>query len=141
MSKKCIYCNAKENISVSDIIPDSMTFSKLKAKNVCKCHNNLTNSEFENAFANYFSFFRNRLGYLDRRNNEEIKFYADIYANNCLVLHNCYMSSLRNFFSKKIQFESDGNYHLINVNPKFCSIINQIFHIELILIGRDCFCQ
>lgn len=124
METKCIYCNSSEELSVSDIIPDSMTVAKLKMKNVCKTHNNLTNTRFENTFANYYSFFRNRLGYLDRRSGKEIRFKADIYANNSLVLRNCSITSLRTFFESKVKSDGKGNYHLVGVKPEYTKILN-----------------
>lgn len=124
MTTKCIYCNCDENLTVSDIIPDALTLAKFKNKNVCKEHNNLTNTEFENAFANYFSFFRNKIGYTDRRHNKEIMFKADIYANDALVIKNQNFTTLKTFFEKKIIFDGCGNYHLINVKPEFRAIQN-----------------
>lgn len=124
MCIRCIYCNSKKDITISDIIPDSMTSAKFTNKNVCKLHNNLTNSAFENEFSNLFRYFRSQLGYVDRRNGEAIKFKADIYANDELVLQNCSMSSLRDFFETKIAGDGNGNYHLVNVKPEFTKLIN-----------------
>jgi hypothetical protein len=78
---KCIYCGKSDDLSISDIIPDSITTAKCKNNNVCKACNNLTNSMFENMFANQFAFFRNQLGYTKRNTNQVVSFEAHIYVN------------------------------------------------------------
>ena len=86
--KRCIYCGTEKELTKSDIIPDSITTAKCLNDNVCKKCNNLTNTKFENKFANYFSFVRNQLGYTKRGTNIPVSFQADIYINKVPTLYN-----------------------------------------------------
>lgn len=124
MEKKCIYCGTSENLTISDIIPSSMTEKKLTNKNVCAKHNNLTNDEFESEFAENFAFFRNILGMETRSGHKLVKFDAEITVNGQTLFKNYQFTSIRNFFKKHIQFDDDKNYHLKNVPPSFTAIKN-----------------
>lgn len=78
---RCIYCNSNENLTKSDIIPDSITTAKCKNGNVCKIHNNLTNTLHEQKFAMDFSFIRNKLGYTMRNSNLPVPYKMNIWIN------------------------------------------------------------
>lgn len=62
MTTKCIYCNTKEKLSESDIIPDALTNAKLTKKNVCTiAHNNRFSDLFESEVINNLAFLRDKL--------------------------------------------------------------------------------
>ncbi|MED2693750.1 hypothetical protein [Bacillus toyonensis] len=59
---RCIYCNAKEDLSDSDIIPDGLTNAKITNKNVCRIpHNNNFSNQFESYVINSLATLRDKL--------------------------------------------------------------------------------
>lgn len=59
---RCIYCNAAEDLSDSDIIPDGLTNAKITNKNVCRiAHNNKFSDQFESYVINSLSALRDSL--------------------------------------------------------------------------------
>ncbi|KMP76716.1 hypothetical protein TU62_06845 [Bacillus cereus] len=59
---RCIYCNATEDLSDSDIIPDGLTNSKITNKNVCRIpHNNKFSDQFESYVINSLTTLRDKL--------------------------------------------------------------------------------
>lgn len=44
---RCIYCNADNNLTTSDIITYAITGAKLTKSFVCKRHNAFTNDNYE----------------------------------------------------------------------------------------------
>lgn len=71
---KCIYCGKGIDdgidLSESDIIPDSLTNSKIKNKNVCKLeHNNKFSDKFESKIINELSYIRNHFNIKGKNNN------------------------------------------------------------------------
>jgi len=127
---RCIYCDSIEDLSVSDIIPDSITTAKLKQKNVCKKCNNKTNSKFENKFANSFAFFRNRLGYTNRRNNKPISYEVGIFVNRKPSLkskpdYSLKFTTYKDFLLNNFDLDDKGNIVRIkNADPKYTKLIN-----------------
>jgi hypothetical protein len=64
MSNKCIYCKngTDDEITVSHIIPDALTNTKIKCSNVCKQkHNSKFSDEFESKVIEEFAFITNEL--------------------------------------------------------------------------------
>lgn len=126
---RCIYCNSKDNISVSDIIPDSITTAKCTNKNVCKKCNNLTNTEFEIKFAKLFAFFRNQLGYRNRRNNKAIPYEVGFYINrmpkpNSKPDYTKTFTTLKEFYSRNFVIDESGvMIGLKNAPNKFTKLI------------------
>lgn len=59
---RCIYCNAENGLTSSDIITYAITGAKLTKTFVCKKHNKLTNDMYEKKFIDDLNFFRNQLG-------------------------------------------------------------------------------
>jgi len=129
---KCVYCNSSDNLSMSDIIPDSITTAKCTHKNVCKKCNNKTNSLFENKFANIFAFFRNQLGYTNRRNNEPIPYQVGVYVNREPGLRkkpDFYkkFTTYKNFVVNNLELDGKGIITgMKNVPPKYSKMINPI---------------
>jgi hypothetical protein len=59
---KCIYCNAEEDLSESDIIPDALTNAKLTSRNVCRIkHNSAFSDAFESKIIHALSFITDNL--------------------------------------------------------------------------------
>ncbi|OPA02017.1 hypothetical protein BHL27_06555 [Bacillus cereus] len=59
---RCIYCNATEDLSDSDIIPDGLTNAKITNKNVCRIpHNNNFSNQFESYVINSLATLRDKL--------------------------------------------------------------------------------
>lgn len=110
---RCIYCNNKDNISLSDIIPDSITTAKCLNKNVCKTCNNLTNTLYEQKFAMDFSYIRNMLGYTSRRNNNPVSYKLDIWINEKPSVRKKptltkTFYNLKKFYNEEVFFDSYG---------------------------------
>lgn len=81
---KCIYCNAEENMSESDIIPYSLTGAKVKKRFVCRPHNCFTNDNYEKSFITALGMFRNLLG-LTERDGDPVRFVADIDFDGVII--------------------------------------------------------
>lgn len=47
---KCIYCNAEDELTSSDIITYAITGAKVTKSFVCKAHNSFTNDMYEKKF-------------------------------------------------------------------------------------------
>ena len=77
---KCIYCNAENHLTSSDIITYAITGAKLTKTFVCKEHNGFTNDMYEKKFVDDMNFFRNSLGLLTRDGNS-IQYTADVSIN------------------------------------------------------------
>ena len=59
---RCIYCDAIEDLSESDIVPDALTNARILNKNVCKiAHNNKFSDLFESKVIEALSFITNIL--------------------------------------------------------------------------------
>lgn len=102
----CIYCGTKENLSISDIILDSITTAKCTNRNVCKKCNNYTNTDFENEFSKYFAYFRNKLDYRNRRSNKPIPCEIAIYVNKNITNRN--KPSYTKSFTTSKKFKEDN---------------------------------
>lgn len=74
---KCVYCNADQNITDSDIIPYALTGAKLHKRFVCEHHNKFTNDKYEKNWINSLAIFRNLLGFTTRDGNS-ISFDATV---------------------------------------------------------------
>lgn len=53
---RCIYCNADNNLTTSDIITYAITGAKLTKSFVCKRHNAFTNDNYEKRFVSDLAF-------------------------------------------------------------------------------------
>lgn len=128
---RCIYCNETKNLSISDIIPDSITTAKCTNKNVCRFHNNLTNSMFEDEFSKMFSFFRNQLGFNNRRDNTKpirykVGFYIDKEPNVRIKPDfTKTFTSYKDFILNNFVIDKNGRaVGMNNVPPRFKDINN-----------------
>ena len=74
---KCIYCNAEDELTLSDIITYAITGAKVTKTFVCKAHNSFTNDMYEKKFVADLNFFRNQLGF-STRDGKPIQYIADI---------------------------------------------------------------
>ncbi len=74
---KCIYCNDKTDLTISDIIPAALTGAKLRKKFVCSKHNSFTNDNYEKTMIHQFDIFRNRIG-LTERDGDPVRFYGEL---------------------------------------------------------------
>ena len=74
---KCIYCNDKTDLTISDIIPAALTGAKLRKKFVCSKHNSFTNDNYEKTMIHQFDIFRNRIG-LTERDGDSVRFYGEL---------------------------------------------------------------
>jgi len=120
---KCIYCNSSDNISISDIIPDSITTAKCKNKNVCKECNNKVNQLHEQKFAMDFSFIRNQLGYTSRRGGRPVPFTMDIFVNKPVNSRSKpsftkRFYDLKTFMTEELIFDDNGNVSGFKNTPK-----------------------
>ena len=62
ITHKCIYCDATEDLSESDIVPDALTNARILNRNVCKiAHNNKFSDMFESKVIEALSFITNIL--------------------------------------------------------------------------------
>lgn len=75
---RCIYCNRDEDLTVSDIIPATLTDAKLRKKFVCRAHNSFTNDHYEKVMIQRLDMFRNRIG-LTERDDDPVRFNANLY--------------------------------------------------------------
>ncbi|PIC57008.1 hypothetical protein CSV80_11105 [Sporosarcina sp. P12(2017)] len=71
MVEKCIYCNATDDLSVSDIIPETLTNAKITKKNVCRVrHNNDFGESFESDVISKLVFLRNHLDISNKKKKQ-----------------------------------------------------------------------
>ena len=96
---KCIYCNAENHLTSSDIITYAITGAKLTKTFVCKEHNGFTNDMYEKKFVDDMNFFRNSLGLLTRDGNS-IQYTADVSINGKKI-HNVKLSTKESLFAPK----------------------------------------
>lgn len=96
---KCIYCNAENHLTSSDIITYAITGAKLTKTFVCKEHNGFTNDMYEKKFVDDMNFFRNSLGLLTRDGNL-IQYTADVSINGKKI-HNVKLSTKESLFAPK----------------------------------------
>jgi hypothetical protein len=77
---KCIYCGNEDNLSESDIIPDSLTNARILNKNVCKIeHNNKFSDLFEYKVISELAFLTNLLDVKSSKSSSYPKYDA-IYS-------------------------------------------------------------
>lgn len=111
---KCIYCNAENNLTSSDIITYAITGAKLTKSFVCKEHNAFTNDNYEKKFVADLDFFRNRLGFSTRDGNP-IKYTADISIDGNKI-HDVKISNRKSLYAPKdvvVGFDDDGKKVLL----------------------------
>lgn len=96
---RCVYCNAENGLTSSDIITYAITGAKLTKTFVCKKHNKLTNDMYEKKFIDDLNFFRNQLG-LSTREGKPIQYIADISVNGT-ELHNVKVSNRESLYAPK----------------------------------------
>ena len=96
---KCIYCNAEEDLTSSDIITSAITGTKLTKTFVCHTHNAFTNDKYEKKFVSNLDFFRNELG-LTTRSGDKIKFKADLLVDG-IEVKNVTLSDKESLFEPK----------------------------------------
>lgn len=96
---RCIYCNAEDNLTISDIIPYALTGAKLKKQFVCGLHNSYTNDEFESECIRKLDFIRNHMGFRTRDGNA-IKFLANVIIDG-MVFNNVWMSNREVFYERQ----------------------------------------
>ena len=73
---KCIYCNDDTELTVSDIIPYTLTGAKVRRQFVCHMHNSFTNDNYEKDTIAILAPFRNELG-LEERSGAPVRFIGD----------------------------------------------------------------
>ena len=88
---KCIYCNAEDELTSSDIITYAITGAKVTKSFVCKAHNSFTNDMYEKKFVDDLNFFRNHLGF-STREGKPIQYIADISVDGT-EMHNVKISN------------------------------------------------
>jgi len=71
MVVKCIYCNTTNDLSVSDIIPESLTNAKITKKNVCRVrHNNDFGESFEYDVISKLVYLRSHLDISNKKKQQ-----------------------------------------------------------------------
>lgn len=96
---KCIYCNAEDNLTSSDIISYAITGAKLTKSFVCQTHNQYTNDTYEKEFIAGLDFYRNMLG-LTTRDGKPIQYTADLTIGG-LEIHDVKISDRQALYSPK----------------------------------------
>lgn len=107
---KCIYCNAENGLTLSDIITYAITGAKVTKAFVCKAHNSFTNDMYEKKFVDDLNFFRNQLGF-STRDGKPIQYIADIFVDGT-KMHNVRISNRESLYAPKSVvacFDDDGN--------------------------------
>lgn len=96
---KCIYCNAEDELTLSDIITYAITGAKVTKTFVCKAHNSFTNDMYEKKFVADLNFFRNQLGF-STRDGKSIKYIADISVDGTKI-HNVKIRNRESLYSSQ----------------------------------------
>lgn len=107
---KCIYCNAEDELTSSDIITYAITGAKVTKSFVCKAHNSFTNDMYEKKFVDDLNFFRNHLGF-STREGKPIQYIADISVDGT-EMRNVKISNRESLYAPKsvvAGFDDNGN--------------------------------
>ncbi len=96
---KCIYCNAENDLTSSDIISYALTGAKLTKSFVCERHNQYTNDTYEKKFIAGLDFYRNMLG-LTTRDGKPIQYTADLTIGG-FEIHDVRISDRQSLYSPK----------------------------------------
>lgn len=105
--RKCIYCDAKEDLSKSDIIPDALTNAKIINPNVCRiAHNNMFSDLFENEVIEKLAYITNELDIKSSKGNRYASYMANIIVEG--TEYSAKMSDETNLFNKRVIRSTDG---------------------------------
>lgn len=129
---RCIYCNADNNLTTSDIITYAITGAKLTKSFVCKRHNAFTNDNYEKRFVSDLAFFRNKLG-LSTRSGKAIQYKADLEING-KKLYDVKLSDRESLFNpKKVVsgFNDNGDKVLFSEKGKLNKIASNIETVDV----------
>lgn len=111
ITHKCIYCDATEDLSESDIVPDALTNARILNRNVCKiAHNNKFSDMFESKVIEALSFITN---VLDVKTSKSSKYSQyDVYTTIDGKEYKARIRSERDIFSGQILTSVDKTQKL-----------------------------
>lgn len=108
MTNRCIYCNTTDGLTVSDIVPESLTNVKITRKNVCSIlHNNVFGSTFEYDVISKLAFLRNHLD-ITNKENKHAKYDVTVEIDG--VEYKRKIQNALELFSGNIYKSKDENY-------------------------------
>ena len=126
---RCIYCNAENNLSKSDVIPDALTNGKILNPNVCQIqHNNKFSDEFESKVIHDLAFITDFLCInSSKRKNKKIPYVGydskimfensnelagDFYLKNACLED--FLNGNKMIYKKNENTELIGNFKILN---------------------------
>lgn len=114
---RCIYCNAENDLTSSDIISYAITGAKVTRSFVCHRHNAYTNDNYEKKFIADLNEYRNALG-LSTRDGKPIQYSADIIVSGVRI-HDVILSDRVSLYNPKgVVNGTDGSGQKVLLAPK-----------------------
>lgn len=135
---KCIYCNAEQDLTDSDIIPYALTGAKLHRRFVCKKHNEFTNDNYEKNWINSLSVFRNLLGFTTRE-GVSVTFNATVKMDDIEIEDNKFSNVAAMLENKKRLYHVKGNNRARFGNIEKISAISKAHDAEIAEVNLSSF--
>ena len=114
MERRCIYCNADNDLSESDIIPDALTNARITNKNVCRMeHNNDFSDMFEFKVITALAFITNILDVKSSKGKGYAQYHATVNIDG--IDYAARIASETELFSGRILKSVDGKHIMSSI--------------------------